>query len=40
MLLPAGETIEQQGTSNQAGSGSEATVLVEIMHNLLTTSKT
>ena len=34
MLLPAGETIEQQ-TSNQAGSSSEATVLVQIMHNLL-----
>ena len=36
MLLPAGETIEQPVTSNQAGSSSEATVLVEIMHNLLT----
>ena len=37
MLLPAGETIEQPVTSNQAGSSSEATVLVEIMHNLQTT---
>ena len=37
MLLPAGETIEQQPTSNQAGSSSEATVLVQIMQHLLTT---
>ena len=35
MLLPAGETNEQPVTSNQAASGSEATVLMEIMHNLL-----
>ena len=40
MLLPTGETLEQQGTSNQTGSSSEATVLVQIMHNLLTAWKT
>ena len=38
MLLPAGETIEQP-ISNQAGSSSEATVLVQIMHNLLNNIK-